>query len=137
MYRTVLHTVFLYILAWSQRSSMLADDRGEVVINVLADVLTVGVIVNGELAAVVVGVGVGVGMLADVEIIAVVLPRKTMEFALSVSYGVDLLSGFVLGVLIVALTDVLADINVNASAAVMIDFNLAIPVPLEESRSLC
>ena len=135
MYRTVLHTVFLYILAWSQRSSMLADDRGEVVINVLADVLTVGVIVNGELAAVV--VGVGVGMLADVEIIAVVLPRKTMEFALSVSYGVDLLSGFVLGVLIVALTDVLADINVNVSAAVMIDFNLAIPVPLEESRSLC
>ena len=97
-------------------------------------------------------VGVGIGMLTDVETITVALAEITMDFAPPVSYGVDVLSGVVIGVLIASLADVLAVVisgvvtacsivagvltvvNSNVLAA---DFNFAMPVPVEKSQLFC
>jgi len=87
---------------------------------------------------------VGDGILDDVEMTVVTVVVSALEFAGSVLYSVDLLSGVVADVLIDVLTrvtigvvtdigiDVLADVNVNAFIAAMTALEFTVPGPLEE-----
>ena len=109
-----------------------------------------GVLENNARAAVVIDVltfimvVVGDGILDDVDITVVTVVVSALEFAGSVLYSVDLLSGVVADVLIDVLTrvtigvvtdigiDVLADVNVNAFIAAMTALEFTVPGPLEE-----
>ena len=91
--------------------------RGGMVINMLTDMPTIDVLAINALGGVL--VDVGAGMLTDIEVAVVVPTVITVKFAPPVSQGVDMLSAVAVDILIEALTDGLADANVNVLAAAM------------------
>ena len=99
----------------------------EAVVNMLAEALTISVAIE-ELTGLM--VGVGTGMLADVEIIVMTAAVIALEFAATA-----------FDVLIDALADVgvdvLANVEVNVLVAAMTVLGFAMPAPLYEFSCCC
>ena len=121
----------------------------ETFIDTFADVIMVLEEALTEVIDALAGV-VGAGLLFDVDIIVMAAVSIVLKFVAKISYSADVLSGTVVGVLIIVLrcvgagvtTDVvlpgvgigvLDGVNVNIFAAVMTALSSAMPVPLEEA----
>ena len=92
----------------------LSDGRDRLLINVVLDVLTIDVrddvLINSVTT---VTVGVGVAMLADVEVTELVAVTITLEFAAPLLYAVD---------------DVRASINIGVLTGVRVNFGVSVIV---------
>ena len=111
----------------------------EAVVNMLAEALAIGVVIE-ELTGLM--VGVGTGMLADVEIIAMAAAVIALEFAVTafdvlIDALADVLSGKIIGVVTGVGVDVFTNVEVNGLVAAMTILGFAMPAPLYEFSCCC
>ena len=76
-------------------------------------------------------------MLPDMEIIVMLNPEITLEFVVSVTCAVGVLTVLIIDSVTAIDVDVLADENVNGLAAVMTPLEFTLPSPYEERMSFC
>ena len=111
----------------------------EVVVTMLAEVLTIGVVIEESTGPM---VGVGADMLADVEIIVMTAVVIALEFAVPefdvlIDALAGVLSGKIIGVVTGVGVDVFTNVEVNGLVAAMTILGFAMPAPLYEFSCCC